>query len=113
MHILTSQQSRELDKISENVFGISGKTLMGNAGDKIADTVRLSCQDLDIKNILIVCGKGNNGGDGFAAAVALAEYDPQICHLYPPEKFKNDTLHYYEKCIKKGISTIFQENHLD
>jgi len=110
MHILTSQQSRELDKISENVFGISGKTLMGNAGDKIADTVRLSCQDLDIKNILIVCGKGNNGGDGFAAAVALAEYDPQICHLYPPGKFKNDTLHYYEKCIKKGISTVFQEN---
>lgn len=110
MHILTSQQSRELDKISENVFGISGETLMGNAGEKIADTVRQSCHDLGIKNILIVCGKGNNGGDGFAAAAALAEFNPKICHLYPPEKFKNDSLRCYDECIKKGISTVFKEN---
>ena len=39
MHILTSQQSRELDKISENVFGISGETLMGNAGEKIGNYI--------------------------------------------------------------------------
>ncbi|MBH49416.1 MAG: hypothetical protein CMG69_01520 [Candidatus Marinimicrobia bacterium] len=110
MYIITSQQSRELDKISGNEFGISGETLMGNAGEKIADTVLQNYQNLDKKNILIVCGKGNNGGDGFAAAAALAEFSPQIYHIYSPKKFKNDTLHYYEECIEKGISILFQED---
>jgi ADP-dependent NAD(P)H-hydrate dehydratase / NAD(P)H-hydrate epimerase len=57
---LTSDQSREMDRITEEQFGISASWLMEAAGWQVARHCR--------GRAYVVCGKGNNGGDGLAAA---------------------------------------------
>ena len=109
MQLLTSRQSRELDKISASEFGILGKTLMGNAGKQIAKTVLKFYPDVEKNKIIIVCGRGNNGGDGFAAALSLKESNSQIYGLYPPDVLSADATYYYQECNKNDIQIQFQE----
>jgi NAD(P)H-hydrate epimerase len=55
---------REVDRRAIEDFGIPGIVLMENAGLRIAETVRA----LPCTNVVILAGRGNNGGDGFVAA---------------------------------------------
>lgn len=60
--------------------GVSYKTLMENAGAALTETIcRLSLKHDLSDGILILCGKGNNGGDGFTAARYLAEAGFKVC----------------------------------
>ncbi len=59
MRILTREQARSLDTLAMNVHGISGETLMGNAGDKIATRVQSTLEGIHLPKIGIICGKGN------------------------------------------------------
>ena len=67
---LTSEQAREADDNTIN-SGVSSETLMLRAGRAIADEVRGAFLRLKAKSVLIVCGTGNNGGDGYVAAREL------------------------------------------
>ena len=67
---LTSEQEREADKNAIN-FGLSSEMLMKRAGRAIADEVQAAARRLNAKKVLIVCGTGNNGGDGYVAAREL------------------------------------------
>jgi NAD(P)H-hydrate epimerase len=63
--ILTREQSRLVDRMAIDEFGMSGLVLMENAGRGVADIL----SGLEIYGtILICCGKGNNAGDGFVVA---------------------------------------------
>lgn len=64
--ILTVQQMRELDEFVINRDD-AAQSLMRKAGEALAEELLL------FKSIAIVCGNGNNGGDGYAAAHALQE----------------------------------------
>lgn len=68
--MISATEMRVLDRNAQH-FGVSILDLMENAGKAVADAAR---QDFGIvgKKILIVCGTGNNGGDGFVAARLLA-----------------------------------------
>src|SRR5262245_42982376 len=68
MHILTAQQMRRIDERCDEEFGITSVTLMDNAGQAVATALTRLFPDLQTRNLLIVCGKGNNGGDGIAVA---------------------------------------------
>ncbi len=57
-----------IDRSAIEDFGIPGLVLMENAGLAAASLIHESVPDLIEKKILIVCGKGNNGGDGFVIA---------------------------------------------
>jgi NAD(P)H-hydrate epimerase len=62
---LTSAQTRELDRRAIEEFGVPGIVLMENAGRGMADLLG----SLGMKGrVVICCGKGNNGGDGFVIA---------------------------------------------
>ncbi len=62
---------RETDRLTAEQFGISSITLMENAGAAVA---RFVLREYPSHNrITVLCGKGNNGGDGFVAARHLAE----------------------------------------
>ncbi|MDE6373885.1 MAG: NAD(P)H-hydrate dehydratase [Clostridia bacterium] len=67
---LTSEQEREADKNAIN-FGLSSEMLMKRAGRAIADEVQAAARRLNAKRVLVVCGTGNNGGDGYVAAREL------------------------------------------
>jgi len=66
----------EMRRIDENCvgLGISKLQLMENAGKAVAERVRQLCKDSgrSSKTIAVICGLGNNGGDGFVAARHLA-----------------------------------------
>lgn len=64
--ILTVQQMRKLDEFVINRDD-AAQSLMRKAGEALAEEL------LPFKSIAIVCGSGNNGGDGYAAAYALQE----------------------------------------
>ena len=72
---LTREQSIEVDRVAIKECGISGIVLMENAGRNCAEQIlRLLPEDLPRSDsrILIACGGGNNGGDGFVIARHLS-----------------------------------------
>jgi ADP-dependent NAD(P)H-hydrate dehydratase / NAD(P)H-hydrate epimerase len=76
MQILTAADMAETDRRTSQAFGISISTLMENAGTAVAEfCVR---QYPKAKRILVLAGKGNNGGDGLVAARILAALGRQV-----------------------------------
>lgn len=70
--MISEAEMKVLDRNSE-YFGMPTIHLMENAGKAVAEFVRNTVKDTK-KNILILCGTGNNGGDGFVAARYLTQY---------------------------------------
>ncbi len=65
----TSSQIREADNYAIKELGLPGIVLMENAAISIFDSFKQTFQDLSTEDLMgIICGKGNNGGDGFALA---------------------------------------------
>ena len=62
---------READRLTTERYGIPPIELMENAGTAIAEFLREKFPDLASRKILVLCGKGNNGGDGLVAARIL------------------------------------------
>src|SRR5438874_2001403 len=73
MKILTPEQLREVDRLSCEKYGIPSLLLMENAGMRVAEVLDNRFEDLDQRTIAILCGKGNNGGDGFVVARQLIQ----------------------------------------
>ncbi len=77
------------------------KELMARAGKAIFEHV-------DWKGpVGIICGKGNNAGDGFVVASLLKDHgiDCEIVLLYD-DAFSEDGRYFYDKCVEKGIPTV-------
>ena len=67
--LFSTKQVREGDDYAINELGIPGMVLMENASLEIFNYVDINREELKLpKKIAIICGKGNNGGDGYAAA---------------------------------------------
>src|SRR6059036_2523889 len=73
MKILTPEQLREVDRLSTEKYGIPSLILMENAGMRVAEVLEDQFENLDQLTIAILCGKGNNGGDGFVVARQLIQ----------------------------------------
>ena len=93
--MLTTNDMRILEDNAE-YYGVSKLQLMEHAGKGVADFVR---QNYPNKKVLVVCGHGNNGGDGFVAARHL--YAP-VYFLGDEFKLKSEARITYEK-IKQRI----------
>ncbi len=68
MKILTSEQMRRMDAYAIAELGIVGPVLMENAGLEIVRAVLGRFPRIQAEKVVIVAGKGNNGGDGFVVA---------------------------------------------
>ncbi len=72
MILLNAAESRELDRISREKYGIPSYSLMTRAGEAVADALIERFSD-GATDVLVLAGKGNNGGDGFVAARRLKQ----------------------------------------
>ncbi len=70
MKILTAEDMRATDRATTETYGVPSLTLMENAGHAVARFVLNELPEVDCA--VVLCGKGNNGGDGFVAARILA-----------------------------------------
>jgi NAD(P)H-hydrate epimerase len=71
MKIVSAEEMRTVDRVTSEKFGVPSLTLMENAGFAVARFILADYPKAE--RIGVVCGKGNNGGDGFVAARKLAE----------------------------------------
>jgi NAD(P)H-hydrate epimerase len=68
MKVVTSQEMQKLDKLAIKKIGIPSIVLMENAGIKVAEVIEKECAPLSGRSVYILCGPGNNGGDGMVVA---------------------------------------------
>lgn len=71
MLVLTTAQMKEVERQTD-LAGVSYKDMMENAGTVSYNYLKMRYQ-IDDKNTLIICGSGNNGGDGFVLARKISE----------------------------------------
>lgn len=103
MKVVTAAEMRAIDRITTEEFGVPSLTLMENAGIAVADQV-CGGHQAGVK-IVVVAGKGNNGGDGFVAArLLLARQLPvEILLLADPGELKGDAAVMYGKLPRPAI----------
>jgi ADP-dependent NAD(P)H-hydrate dehydratase / NAD(P)H-hydrate epimerase len=70
MKVLTAAEMREVDRRTEEL-GIPGAILMENAGHRVVEYISQRWPILSKHRIVVLCGKGNNGGDGLVIARQL------------------------------------------
>jgi hydroxyethylthiazole kinase-like uncharacterized protein yjeF len=89
---LTCQQIRELDRLAIEQIGIPGLVLMENAGRNAAAFIYGTLPDPARSAVLILCGAGNNGGDGFVIARHLHNAGVPVAVVLsaPSERIRGD-----------------------
>lgn len=100
--LYTAAQTRELDRLAI-AAGTPGAELMARAGQAAFDTL---CERWpEARRIAVLCGGGNNGGDGYVVArlAHAAGLAPQIHFTTPPDTLKGDALTMADRCRDAGI----------
>jgi ADP-dependent NAD(P)H-hydrate dehydratase / NAD(P)H-hydrate epimerase len=98
MKILTARQIKEVDISTTARVDVPSLLLMENAAQAIVHSLESWRADLRGLKILIFCGKGNNGGDGMAAArlLHIRGCRPEVCLLADPNELHGDALQNYK-----------------
>lgn len=89
MRLATLAQSRELDELSQTVYGLSGELLMESAGALAAREIdQAYFPEIQRGSIGVICGPGNNGGDGLVVARHLhsAGHRQLVVYVMAPQK---------------------------
>lgn len=73
MIVVTAEQMREMDRLTIHKYGVPSLALMERAGEEIARTILHRFSEQARQGVLIVAGKGNNGGDGLVVARLLRQ----------------------------------------
>src|SRR5713226_8388084 len=104
MKALTAAEMREVDAVTTEQFGISGLQLTENAGRKTADAIWDAIAGRDAVSVFVLCGRGNNGGDGFVAARHLKEYgvSPRVLLFGKPEDLRGDAAKNLARWMNSG-----------
>lgn len=98
MKYITAREMRELEKNS----GLHPDVLMERAGKEVAEEIlnTFLCKERERK-VLVLCGAGNNGGDGLVAARYLLEHGAEVyCYIIPSEKG-------YKELVMKNLKRAF------
>ncbi len=97
MKIVTAAEMREIDRVTSERHGVPSLALMENAGSAVAAFVLGRYPQAH--RIGIVCGKGNNGGDGFVAARKLREAGRAVTVvlLADPSELKGDAAEMFRR----------------
>jgi NAD(P)H-hydrate epimerase len=109
MKIVTSAEMREIDRLTSEKYGVPSLTLMENAGTAVAEF----CLEQygRARRIGVVCGKGNNGGDGLVAARKLHEAGKsvQVLLLADPQDVKGDAAAMLKKLAMQPVIARTEE----
>ena len=90
----------KIDSYAINTLGIPARTLMHRAAEAVAGAVRSFVQDGKVR---IFAGKGNNGGDGYAAALLLMnDYDVKVYDVFGAGQRTDEGKYYLDSYLSSG-----------
>ena len=111
MYIVTSDQMRSIDKRTIQKYGISGSTLMHNAAKSVYEFIAESVADYNVREYLVFCGSGNNGGDGYELARLLLLCGAAVTVIFcgEPKDEKSEAALMKEQyravgCVRRSIN---------
>src|SRR5271169_4873857 len=109
MKIVTAGEMRAIDRATSETFGVPSLTLMENAGAAVAEYVLT--HHAAARRIVVFCGKGNNGGDGFVAARRLHQQGKkvQVILLADPAELRGDAAVMFGKLPSPAIAVHSSE----
>lgn len=114
--VLSAEEMRDVDRLTIDDFGVPSILLMENAAQSaarvIADQFEGSVEGL---SVLVLCGPGNNGGDGAALARVLWTWgaDVELCLLGKAENTKGDARTNFEAIRKISDLEVFELDQAD
>jgi NAD(P)H-hydrate epimerase len=102
--VYSAQQVRELDRIAIEEHGIPGYTLMTRAAESALRI--LHAQWPAARKVLVYCGAGNNGGDGYVLARLAAAAGLRVCVLavVPPARLRGDAALAARECAAAAVA---------
>ena len=101
MKLARSELITEIDAYAQNELGISVMTLMERSGEAVASVV--SHRVAEGGRVIIFAGKGNNGGDGYAAAIKLMDrYDVKVIDVFGKGQRTKEGKHFLEEYKRLG-----------
>jgi hydroxyethylthiazole kinase-like uncharacterized protein yjeF len=116
MKLVTSSQMRNIDKKTIEGIGIPGLQLMEKAGKGVALAAKEMLGEAKNKRVVIFCGRGNNGGDGFVVGRYLSEWGAQVEFYLTADRgeVRGDAKTNLEKAEKMGlpITEILQKEEI-
>jgi NAD(P)H-hydrate epimerase len=97
--VVTAAEMQAIDRESIEVVGIPSLELMERAGQQVFGVIMERFAPLTDRKVLVVCGKGNNGGDGLVVARQLLNsgYQTEVILLGRPEDLSGDALANYAR----------------
>ena len=100
--VYSAAQTRELDRLAIN-SGIAGSVLMQRAGQAAFDLLRQRWPGA--RRLAVLCGGGNNGGDGYvvAALAQLAGLMPTVYFTTDPQRLSGDARHMAQWCTTLSV----------
>ena len=108
---ITSEQMYRIEENGHSVLGMRRLLMMENAGHGLADFVAHKFKNLKNKKIVVICGTGNNGGDGFVAARHLVGHGARITVIFlgTPSELRTEEARVNWSIIEKmdSIELIF------
>jgi NAD(P)H-hydrate epimerase len=105
MHILGSAAMREADRRTIQEIGIPASVLMESAGRAVVRKMIERIEDLTSQSVVILCGKGGNGGDGLVVLRTLAGLgcEARAVVLAPFESLSAEALDNLQAALKLGL----------
>lgn len=111
MRLLNSDEMKLVEQYTAK-YGLSYQRMMENAGAACTRNIRniIERENTPKRNIVVVCGKGNNGGDGFVIARKFAENGYNVCVIlasgYPTSQ---EATYMYKLVLDLSIPTVWYD----
>ena len=108
MKILSVSEMREVDRLTTERCGISQQSLMEQAGGAVARFVARHFAPIEGRRVAVLCGKGNNGGDGFVAAGELREMgaEPAVFLFGDANELRGEAAEAFKRMRKEDGGAI-------
>lgn len=112
MYTLSPHTIKEADRLATEKYGISELTLMKNAAKSCADHIKKIVTESS--KIAIFCGKGNNGGDGYAICSILVKdgYDVCAVNVFDCEPTTSTARNVFKDAIENGVAILPSDEFL-
>lgn len=108
--VVTAAGAQAIDHDAIRIRGVSGTGLMLTAGTAVAQAAYDLCGQKHIDHVQIFCGKGNNGGDGYVAAIGLQQLGIRTIDVFcfaDENDISGDAGHFFTEMRASGIDAHF------